>query len=145
LVPADLVDEETRSDKRMVAKARRKVESQSIDGRAMTDAMINTPRVRLERRARYGRWDDFPVSHKTFYGRFRAAVEIKSFVTKGRTFTKVEQLSNRLQQLDGPRRSPHERIALYRAFHTTGLELADRMTTRTAWSARCGRMRGRPT
>jgi hypothetical protein len=126
LLPADLVDDETVDDKRIVAKARRKVDSRSIDGRALTGAMIDTPRVRLQRRARYGSWDALPVTPATFYGKFRAAVEIKSFIAKGRTFKKVQQLSDRLQNLDGPRRSPHERIALYRAFHTAGLELADR-------------------
>jgi hypothetical protein len=126
LLAADVVGDETLGDKRTVARARKKVDSRSIDGRAMTDAMIDTPRVQLQRRARYGSWDAFPISPATFYGRFRAAVEIKSFITKGRTFAKVQQLSERLQRLDGPRRSPPERIALYRAFHTAGLQLADR-------------------
>ncbi|MBW3605780.1 MAG: hypothetical protein KY460_12910 [Actinobacteria bacterium] len=109
-----------------MAKARNKMARHSIDGRALTDAMIDTPRVRLQRRARYGSWDAFPVSPATSYDRFRAAVEVKSFITKGRTFSKVQQLSDRLERLDGPRRSPPERVALYRAFHTAGLEFADR-------------------
>lgn len=48
-------------DKRVLARARKKVGDRRVDGRAMTPAMVDTPRVRLVRQARYGRWSAFPV------------------------------------------------------------------------------------
>ncbi len=56
-------------DTATVTKARRKVLDQALEGRAMTDAMRDTPRARLERRARYGHWDRFPVNPDRWYDR----------------------------------------------------------------------------
>jgi hypothetical protein len=66
------------------------------------------------------------VPPQRFYERFRAAVEFKGHITKHRSFAKTRALDERLERLDGPRRRPNERLALYRAFHAAGLELADR-------------------
>jgi len=44
----------------------------------------------------------------------------------GRTFALTRQLGERLARLDEPRRTQAERLALYRAFHTVGVEFAER-------------------
>jgi hypothetical protein len=49
------------ADKATLAKARRKVLTQPLEGRAMTDAMHDTPAALLDRRARYGHWPRFPA------------------------------------------------------------------------------------
>jgi hypothetical protein len=112
-------------DQATLTKALRKVLDQALEGRAMTEAMRNTPRARLERRARYGHWDQFPVSpsrwHEKLAGRRPA-----THVTKGRSFAVTRQLRERLIRLDGPRRALPDRLALYRAFLTVGVELAER-------------------
>jgi hypothetical protein len=125
LTTRDLAGPDT-ADRKLVAKARSKLASRGLEGRAMTPAMHETPRVRLRRRARRGHWPAFPVPPERFYERFRAAVEAKGHITKSRSFAKTRALGERLERLDGPRRRPEERLALYRAFHTAGLELADR-------------------
>lgn len=112
-------------DKAAVAKARRKVLDQALEDRSMTPAMRDTPSARLRRRALYGHWDAFPVNpdrwHEKLAGRRPA-----TYVPKGRTFALTRQLGERLARLDGPRRAQADRLALYRAFHTVGVELADR-------------------
>ncbi len=125
LVPSDLAGD-TLTDAKVVEKARRKIATGDLEGRAMTEPMRETPRVRLRRRARFGSWSDFPVSPAVFYDEFRALVVVDRHISKGRTFAITRTLGERLRRLDGPRRSLAERIALYRAFHTAGLELADR-------------------
>ncbi len=113
------------ADKATLAKARRKVLDQALEGRAMTDAMRETPRVRLERRALYGHWDRFPVSPARWYQKL-AGRRSTTFVTKGRTFAVTRQHRASLDRCDGPRRGVADRLALYRAFHTVGVELAQR-------------------
>lgn len=88
--------------------------------------MIETPRVRLVRRARTGRWDKFPVDPGRYYASFRRHVEVKAHISKQRSFAVVDRLDERLRALDEAGLSDAERLALYRAFHTAGLELADR-------------------
>ncbi len=61
LTPADLATPEVLADTRVLARARNKVSDDRVEGRAMTPAMVETPRVRLVRRVRYGRWNAFPV------------------------------------------------------------------------------------
>lgn len=79
---ADLVAAEG-ADRPVLAKARRKVGDQALEGRAMTPAMVETPRARLQRRARSGHWERFPVDptpwHRRLAGRRRA-----TFAPKGR-------------------------------------------------------------
>ena len=67
--PAMLARAELLDDKQAVAKARKKLADRHIEGRAMTEAMRETPRVVLARRARYGQWDAFPSSPAPFYER----------------------------------------------------------------------------
>lgn len=112
-------------DKRVLAKARRKVLEQALEGRAMTEAMRDTPAHRLGQRAWYGYWDRFPTNPDRFYERL-AGRRNDTFVSKGRSFDVTRRLRDRLDKLDGPRRTLPDRLALYRAFHTVGLELAHR-------------------
>jgi hypothetical protein len=112
-------------DKQVLVKARRKVLDQELDGRTMTPAMRDTPARRLEQRARFGYWDRFPTNPDRFYERLTGRRN-DTFVPKGRSFDVTRRLRDRLDKLDGPRRKLPDRLALYRAFHTVGLELAHR-------------------
>ena len=123
---ADLATPEALADKRVLARARKKVSDDWVEGRAMTPAMVETPRVRLVRRARYGRWSAFPVDPERYYTSFRRHVEVKDHISKYKSFTAVDRVEARLRSLDKPSLTPTQRLALYRAFHTAGLELADR-------------------
>lgn len=87
--------------------------------------MIDTPRRLLQHRARYGHWPSFPTDPTPFFDRFRTTVNHQGFVTKNQTFAIATTLRKRLADLDGPRRKLPDRLALYRAFHTAGLEIAD--------------------
>jgi len=89
---AGLADAEP-ADKATVAKARRKVLEQALEGRAMTDAMRDTPRARLDRRARYGAWPLFPLNPDGWYNKL-AGRRSPTGVTKGRSFgLEVDSLS----------------------------------------------------
>lgn len=122
----DLADTAAISDKAIVRRAREKVTGRvSLDYRAMTPAMLATPRARLRQRARYGRWAEFPSNPERFYERFRSTVERVGHIPKGKSFAVVDRIHARLRDLDGPRRTPADRLALYRAFHTAGMVLAD--------------------
>lgn len=112
-------------DKATLSKARRKVLDQGLEGRAMTPAMRDPPSARLRHRALYGHWERFPVNPDRWYGKL-AGRRSATYVPKGRTFDLTRQLGERLARLDGPRRAEADRLALYRAFHTVGVELAER-------------------
>ena len=87
---ADLATPEVLADKRALARARKKVSDDWVEGRAMTPAMVETPRVRLVRRARYGRWSAFPVDPERYYTSFRRHVEVKDHISKYKSFTAVD-------------------------------------------------------
>jgi hypothetical protein len=123
---ADLATPEVLANKRVLARARKKVSDDWVEGRAMTPAMVETPRVRLVRRTRYGRWSAFPVDPERYYTSFRRHVEVKDHISKYKSFTAVDRVEDRLRSRDKPSLTPAQRLALYRAFHTAGLELADR-------------------
>lgn len=124
--PADLADAQVLADKAISKRAREKVTGRvSLEHRARTPAMLDTPRRQLEHRARYGHWSTFPSDPAPFFEKFRPTVDRKDFVSKGKTFSIASRLEKRLSDLDGPRRSLPDRLALYRAFHTAGLEIAD--------------------
>lgn len=126
LTASDLADADVLADKRIIPRAREKVTGRiSLEGRACTPAMFDTPRRRLERRAQYGHWSSFPSDPTPFFEKFRPTVERSDFVSKGKTFAIAPRLERRLGDLDGPRRTLPDRLALYRAFHTAGIELAD--------------------
>ncbi len=126
LDPTDLANAESLADKTLVAKARKKLSGRSLEGRAMTPAMIETPRVRLTRRVRTGGWPSFPVDPAVYFRSFRRHVEVKDHITKNRSFGVVERVEGRLRALDRPSLGVADRLALYRAFHTAGLELIER-------------------
>ncbi|MCP4087808.1 MAG: hypothetical protein GY745_22600 [Actinomycetia bacterium] len=122
----DLADANAIGDKVIVRRAREKVTGRvSLEHRAMTPAMVDTPRARLRQRARFGHWSEFPSNPEQFYERFRPAVERAGHVSKGKSFSAANRFVERLHDLDGPRRTVTDRLALYRAFHTAGLALAD--------------------
>ncbi len=83
-------------------------------------------RVCLVRRSRVGHWDAFPVNPEVYYRSFRRNVEVKGFISESRSFGAVRRILGRLESLDKAGLGVRERLALYRAFHTAGLELADR-------------------
>ena len=126
LTPADLATPEVLTDKRVLARARKKVSDRWVEGRALTPAMVETPRVRLVRRSRYGRWNTFPVHPGLYYKSFRRHVEVKDHISKYKSFAAGDRIEERLRGLDARPLSLAQRLALYRAFHTAGLELADR-------------------
>jgi len=123
---ADIATPEVLTDKRVLAKARKKVDDSWLEGRALTPAMVDTPRVRLVRRSRYGHWSAFPVDPGLYYKSFRRNVEVKDHISKYKSFAAVYRVEERLRGLDRPSLSAAQRLALYRGFHTAGLELADR-------------------
>ena len=126
LTPPDLATPDVLADKRVLAKSRKKVNDSGLEGRALTPAMVETPRVRLVRRSRYGRWNTFPVDPGPYYKSLRRHVEVKDHISKYKSFAAVDRVEGRLRSLDGPSLSAAQRLALYRAFHAAGLELADR-------------------
>ena len=113
------------ADKATLSKARRKVLDQALEDRSMTPAMRDTPRVRLDRRARYGHWDRFPVNPDRWYEKL-AGRRPPNYVPKNATFALTRQLQDRLARYDGPLREGADRLALFRAFQTVGVELAER-------------------
>ena len=127
LAPGDLATRDVLSERGLLAKARKKLAERYLEGRAKTPAMIETPRVCLERRSRMGHWDAFPVNPERYYRSFRRNVEVKDHVSKNRSFSAVRRIEERLGYLDKAGLAVGERLALYRAFHTAGLELADRV------------------
>ena len=124
--PPELVTASLLADRTLMSKARRKVAGTEIEHRAKTEPMIETPRARLRRRALYGRWPSFPSPPGPWYERFRAAVELKGFVSAGRTFDKVSTLKDRLDRYDRSGLSSAERLGLYRAVHSALIELSER-------------------
>ena len=126
LTPAGLATPEALADKRVLARTRQKVSDRWVEGRTMTPAMSETPRARLVRRARYGRWSAFPVDPELYYKSLRHYVEVKDHISKYRSFAAVDRVEEQLRSLDQPSLTVAQRLALYRAFHTAGLEMADR-------------------
>ena len=126
LAPGDLATRDVLSERGLLAKARKKLAERYLEGRAKTPAMIETPRVRLERRSRIGHWDAFPVNPERYYRSFRRNVEVKDYISERRSFSAVRRIEERLESLDKAGLAVGERLALYRAFHTAGLQLADR-------------------
>lgn len=124
--PGEVPGPDEFADKALVKRARDKVGRRvSLEWRAKTEPMLNTPRVRFEAQARF-RWDAFGSDPARFYECLRPIADGKSHVNKYKSFEVVDRLVSRLAELDGPRRTMVDRVSLYRAFHTAGLVLADR-------------------
>jgi len=126
LTPTELATPDVLADKRVLGKTRNEVRDSWVEGRAMTPAMVETPRVLLVRRARFGHWTAFPVDPGLYYKSFRRHVEVKDHISKYKSFAAVDRVGERLRRLDEPSLTAAQRLALYRAFHSAGLELADR-------------------
>ncbi|MGH9029561.1 MAG: hypothetical protein ACRDV4_08110, partial [Acidimicrobiales bacterium] len=126
LVPADLATSDVLAERGLLPKARKKLAERYLEGRAKSPAMFETPRVRLERRSRAGHWGAFPVNPERYYRSFRRNVEVKDHISKNRSFSAIRRIEERLESVDKGSLTVGERLALYRAFHTAGLELSDR-------------------
>jgi hypothetical protein len=63
----------------------------------MTPAMVETPRARLVRRSRYGRWSAFTVDPGLYYKSFRRHVEVDDRVSKYKSFAAVGWVEERLR------------------------------------------------
>jgi hypothetical protein len=110
----------------VLSKARAKILKKSAYDSEMTSAMRDTPRRRLQRRARTGRWPSFPASPAPWYDKFRRTVEVRDVIGERRSMRLAGQLWDRLCRHAQTCQGPADELALYRAFHTAGLELADR-------------------
>jgi hypothetical protein len=114
---------ESAHDKKVVARARRKVLDQPLQGgRDLTPAMRATPRERLWCRAMRGHWDRFPVSPVAAHEEFAEALTRRR--DRGRGAWGITQaLQRRLHDHDGRvRDDPARRLALWRGLLSAGIE-----------------------
>jgi len=119
LHPADLADRAVLADRKIGSRARAKFKASIPTGAyARTPAMVDLPADRLRRRARFGHWPTFPTDPTRFYDKFRPTVHRTGWVGERQTYRATHVLADRLNKLDGPRRTLEERLALYRAFYT---------------------------
>lgn len=125
LTPRALVGD-AGDDRKLIAKARRKVLQQGLSPEVLTQAMIETPRARIGRRALQGRWERFPVSPDTPYQEF-AALLARRAADRSRRYGLVRPFQRTLQRLE---RScgddPARHLAVLRAFLAAGIEAMDR-------------------
>lgn len=126
LHPADLANPTILTDRKITSRARAKFKANIPSGTyARSPAMRDLPADRLRQRALSGHWTAFPSDPMVFYDKFRPTVDRKGWVTERQTSRAVDVLLRRLDDLDGPRRSLAERLALYRGFYTAATEFAD--------------------
>jgi hypothetical protein len=120
--PAELVAEVT-GDRKLLAKARRKVLDQPLDrGRDMTAAMWATPRERLCCRALHGHWERFPASPALAHARF--ADQVARARRRGRGGYGIAQVLQGLLDEQDRRLAgdPAARLSLWRGLLTAGIE-----------------------
>lgn len=86
-------------DSKVVARARRKVLDQGLSGRDYTDAMVNTPRRRLRRRAWRGSWGAFPVD-PAGPSELLATEEDRDHIAKNASFAVVRDLEATLMEAE---------------------------------------------
>ncbi len=98
LTPAALL-EGIALDPALLRKTRRKVIELEIEERHKTDAMRDTPRRRLQARARDGCWDAFPVSPEDYARRF-GWLSRRSFYGERAALALARRLEERLRALD---------------------------------------------
>jgi hypothetical protein len=78
--------------------------------------MRETPRVKLERRARTGHWKDFPVSPEKYAGDLFAIVEDRSYYNESQGISLAWRLASRWEKLTKKvAKEPAEALALHRA------------------------------
>ncbi len=121
-IDPDVLAEPRRGNKTLLAKARRKVLEQSLAGRDLTPAMMNTPRRRLQTRALRGYWGRFPVSPAAHCDAFAAVIEKAHRQRRGsfRTAMRLEELATALEAERADR--PAERLAVWRGLATAIIE-----------------------
>jgi len=124
---ATLATPEVLAEPRLVERARAKVSADAIDERALTPSMRETPRARHVARARRGRWSAFPVDPLPSYEAFRGVLGRGGYVSKYQSFALVRRVEQRLERLDRRDLASAQRLALFRAFHAVGCELAERV------------------
>jgi len=98
MTPKDPVLKEAR-DQRFVTKARKKLLEQTVPERDYTDAMRETPRRRLERRARSGYWPKFPVSPEPYAVELLSIVEEYRYYNESQGIRLAERLDARFDKL----------------------------------------------
>ena len=106
----------------VLAKARRKVQAQSLGSRDVIPAMRDTPRRRLQTRALRGHWVSFPISPVTDCDVFADLIEGERAGRRG-SFGIAMKLEEAALEMDRERaNAPAARLALWRAMVTAGVE-----------------------
>ena len=65
------------------------------------------------------------MNPERYYRSFRRNVEVKDAISDRRSFSAVRRIEERLESLDKASLGAGEHLALYRAFHTAGMELVE--------------------
>jgi hypothetical protein len=118
MTPEDLVLDEVK-DKKIVAKARTKVFDQGIVGKALTEAMRDTPRVKLDRRAKVGHWSRFPVSPERYAPDLFAVVNYRDYYNESQGSRLADKLQSRWERRSKKaEKNLAEALALQRAMLT---------------------------
>lgn len=124
-LPADELAVLEPVDSKVRSRARDKVLEQGLDGRAYTEAMLDTPRRRLRRRALCGLWPQFPTDPAGPCELMAHIVEGADHISKHASFDATRELEEAIAELersvDG---DPPALLALRRAALTAVAELA---------------------
>jgi len=114
-------------DTKILSRARGKVLDQGLGGRAYTEAMIDTPRRRLRRRALRGLWHEFPADPAAPFDLLAATVDDSDHISKHASFSATRELEEAITELersaDG---DPPALLAVRRAALAAVAELAHR-------------------
>lgn len=111
----------------LLRKARTKVFEREIPEREKTPPMLDTPRRRLNLRARSGHWPQFPVSPKPYEAEFVGEVEDRDHYGESATMALVRRLEEiwaREKLRVGA--DPAKRLALHRGAMTALIEAVER-------------------
>jgi hypothetical protein len=118
MTPEDIVLDEAK-DKKILAKARTKVFDQGIVGKALTEAMRETPRVKLDRRAKVGYWPRFPVNPEKYTPDLFAVVNHRDYYNQSQSSRLADKLQSRWERLSKrAEKNLVEALALQRAMLT---------------------------
>ncbi len=116
-------------EKGLITRARAKVVKRAVSERSMTPAMRSPPSLRLEHRARCGRWLQFPSSPQDPHDRLVTLLRLDRHCRSTRTADgwatgnlayDLAEASGLLETGDGP-----ETLAVRRAMLTIGLDLME--------------------
>lgn len=126
LEPKDLVLKEAKNTV-IVARAKRKLFEQNAPEKDYTKPMRETPRQRLERRARTGYWHLFPVNPEKYADDLLSVVDELHGYGSERQGTRLSmELSERWDDLRKRAKSPKNALALHRAMLLACLVLQER-------------------